>query len=316
MAKQPDPLQAYQRALRRHRATLDRLLDRRSAVALKRIYDKSQDDLERRLAKMARESRNEALTPLQAQQLLAQVYAAQRKLAEQLRRGLLPVLSEAQTAGIEETDETITQLEKERTGTLVTLPLDDVAVVAALKERRRGVLDTSTTASFTRLAARLNVKAQEQLSMSLALEESSSDAISRLRQNADAEWWQGERVIVTEMAKAYNSAQADSIELAAEEMGQLYKRWTELVDDATGMPMDNRVGKDSIALHGQVTAQTGVFVMPPDPTVHRSFWNQRYYSSPNRPNDRSVTLPWRPSWGVPGWEWRDGQRIDIPATSR
>ena len=317
MDTQPGPtLKAYQRALRRHRATLDRLLDRRSAAALKKFYSRAQDDLERQLARMARESRGEALTPLQAQQLLAALVAGQRRITAKLAANFLTVSEEAQREGVAATDDTIGRLEEEADRKAVSLPLGEMAVVAMLTEKRRGFLTTSAQSAFQQFSQRLNIRAQEQLAVSLAMEESSADAIDRLRGSADAEWWQGERIVVTETAKAFNLAQADSIDMVAREVGNLYKRWTELVDDATGMPMDNRVGKDSIALHGQVTSSNGIFVMPPDPSVHRSFWNQTYYSSPNRPNDRSVTLPWRPSWGVPGWEWRDGQRVDIAPVKR
>lgn len=184
--------------------------------------------------------------------------------------------------------------------------------MAALVERRRAVLDATNKRSFRDYGDRLTQAARQRMAVSLAIGETTTEAIDSLRETLDNEWWQGERIVVTEMAKAYNTAHADSIQLVGTELRDLKKRWTELVDDATGEPMDNRVGRDSIVLHGQVTEMDGVFVMPPDPTVHRSFWNKTYHSSPNRPNDRSVTMPWRPGWGVPGWVWRDGQRVDIP----
>lgn len=312
MASRPNTLKEYERALRRHRAVLDRILDRRSAVQLKRFYDRAQDDLERQLARAAKDTRNEPLTPLQAQQLLSLVYAAQAVITRRLHSQFTPISEEAQEEGVRETDRTLTTLEEELGEGTLDLPLLEPSVMAGLIEKRRGVLDRVNARSFRQYGDRLNQAAQRRIAVSLAIGESSSEAIDSLRQTLDGEWWQGERIIVTEMAKAYNSAQADSIALVGQEVRDLKKRWTEMVDDATGQPMDNRVGRDSIALHGQVTSMDGVFVMPPDPSVHRSFWNQTYESSPNRPNDRSVTMPWRPGWGVPAWVWQDGRRVDLP----
>jgi hypothetical protein len=312
MASRPNTVKEYERALRRHRAVLDRILDRRSALQLKRFYDRAQDDLERQLARAAKDTRNEPLTPLQAQQLLSLVYAAQSAITRRLHSQFIPISEEAQEEGVRETDRTLTTLEEELGEGTLDLPLLEPSVMAGLIEKRRGVLDRVNARSFRQYGERLNQTAQRRIAVSLAIGESSTEAIDSLRQTLDGEWWQGERIIVTEMAKAYNSAQADSIALVGQEVRDLKKRWTELVNDATGQPMDNRVGRDSIALHGQVTSMDGVFVMPPDPSVHRSFWNQTYESSPNRPNDRSVTMPWRPGWRVPAWVWQDGRRVDLP----
>lgn len=312
MASRSDTLKEYERALRRHRAALDRILDRRSAIQLKRFYDKAQDDLERQLARSAKDTRNDPVTPLQAQQLLQMVYAAQALLSRRLHSQFMVISEEAQEEGVRETDRTLTTLEDELGSGSLDLPLLEPSVMAGLVEKRRGFLEKANASSFQSYSRRLNESARRRMAVSLAIGESTTEAIDSLRQTLDEEWWQGERIIVTEMAKAYNSAQADSIALVGQEVRDLKKRWTELVDDATGRPMDSRVGKDSIALHGQVTSMDGVFVMPPDPTVHRSFWNQTYESSPNRPNDRSVTMPWRPGWRVPAWVWQDGRRVDLP----
>jgi hypothetical protein len=312
MASRSDALTRYARALRQHRAVLDRILDRRSALQLKRYYDKTQDDLERAMARMAKDTRNDPLTPLQAQQLLAVVYKAQADLARKLHSQFIPISEEAQEEGVRETDRTITSLEAELGEGDLSLPLLEPTIMAGLVERRRAYLDRANAASFRQYGIRLNQAAQQRMAVSLAVGESSTEAIDSLRQTLDSEWWQGERIIVTEMAKAYNLAHADSIVLVGQELRDLKKRWTELVDDVTGMPMDSRVGNDSLVLHGQITSMDGIFVMPPDPSVHRSFWNQTYDCSPNRPNDRSVTMPWRPGWKVPGWIWQDGQRVDLP----
>lgn len=305
-------LREYQRELKRNRATLDRVLDRRSVLSLKRYFDKAQDELERQLFVMARSVGAAPMTPLQAQQLLLQVHIAQQIVAQKLHEQFVPVSEEVQVEGVRETDRTIGVLNLALMGLAVTLPLTEPTVLRGLIEKRKGALAQSNEASFKHYGNVLINTSKEQVALSLAMGETPMEAIERVRRGLDDTWWQAERIIVTDTAKAFNTAHADSIIEAGKDLRDLKKRWTELVDDATGRPFDNRVGKDSMVLHGQVTSMDGVFVMPPDPTVHRSFWNQTYFQSPNRPNDRSVTMPWRPGYKIPGWEWRDGQRVDIP----
>jgi hypothetical protein len=105
------------------------------------------------------------------------------------------------------------------------------------------------------------------------------------------------------------------------------RRWTEYVDDATGRPLDARVANDSLVLHGQVCFQpegatfegrstflvggTGGFTMPPDGRVNAKLWGRRYAHPPNRPNDRSRLVPWKPTWGVPAYMVVNGVRMDV-----
>ena len=103
----------------------------------------------------------------------------------------------------------------------------------------------------------------------------------------------------------------------------MMQRWSEHCDDSTGMPLDNRVGVDSIAMHGQVAAPGEVFVMPsnapaPDAKgrteVPEQLVGLSWYFPPNRPNDRAIVQPWHPAWGVPGWRWDGSQRVPVTGT--
>lgn len=310
-SKQTEALRSYQAMLNRSRARLDRLLDQRSTLALKKVYDKAQDDLETRLHKMAKGVSKDPLTPLQVQQLLQQVRLAQLIISRRLHQQFMPISLEAQEEGIEQVAETVEDQERRAFDLRLSLPLGDEAVDQQLIEGRRDQLTQLNEGSYQRFGESVTAAVEAALAAALALGETPADAIARIRATVEGEWWKSERIIHTEMAFAYNTAHADSIALLGQEFRDMGKRWCELVDDLTGQPMDDRVGQDSIVLHGQVTTRSGVFVMPPDNRVSPRMWNQTYVSSPNRPNDRSVTMPWRPGWGVPGWVWRNGERVPI-----
>ena len=129
--------------------------------------------------------------------------------------------------------------------------------------------------------------------------------------------WQIERTIRTECSGAFNLGQQEAMKRLVEQTdfrGKLYKRWTELVSDLTGRPLDKRVEQDSLLLHGQVTPPAGVFVMPSSVTGNRlvqKLQGRVWSHPPNRCNDRAILTPWMAGWGIPAWIYRGGQRFSV-----
>lgn len=137
------------------------------------------------------------------------------------------------------------------------------------------------------------------------------EAVANIDRSVRDLQWQIDMAAQTHAAAAYNGAQNDTLRVIASTVPQLYKRWTELIDDHTGQPFDKRVANDSFVLHGQVAHTEALFVMPPDPRVSAKLHGKTWPHPPNRPRDRAVLVPWRPGWGVPAWEWRGGARVDL-----
>lgn len=302
--------------LRLHRATLDRFLDRRSVVALKKMYDRAQDELELKLARLVRAGRQETMTAMQAQQLLEQVREAQQIIAGKAAEHMVPISREVQAEGVRQSAATLIQLEAKFTGATMALPIEEAATFARVVEARTASLIRMHSTSWERYGARVTEQIEDSLALSLSTGDTPLEAIERIRAVTDQEWWQGERIVRTELAYSYNSAHADAIEESAKELKGLYKRWCEHVDDATGRPLDDRVANDSLAMHGQIVANDGLFVMIPDNRVSAKLWGKTWRSGPNRPNDRSVTMPWRAHWGIPGWQAVNGQRVPADVQRR
>lgn len=312
----PLPSRALQDAMRSHKRALDRILDQRSVLDLKRFYDRAQDELTRKLAASVRAGRGETMTALQMQGLLAQVRAAQATITKRLALGFEPVLKETAADGIRQASGTIRKLEKEFRGAEIRLPLEEAATFAGIQQKRLPSLIRANASSFERYGVRITQKIQEDLALSLATGETPLEAIDRVRATAGNQWWQAERIIRTESAYSWNAAHADSIEEASVALPDLMQRWSEYIDDVTGKPYDDRVAADSMVLHGQVIDVGGVFVMPPDQRVSAKVWNKTYAAPPNRPNDRSTLLPWRPAWGGYAWVWRNGRRVNVGTIKR
>jgi hypothetical protein len=140
-----------------------------------------------------------------------------------------------------------------------------------------------------------------------------ADMLSETDQILEIEAWRIERIVRTETVYAFNAAQAAAVSKLSKipEFRGLMNRWTELVDDLTRAPLDRRVGKDSIVLHGQVAKPDDVFTMPPNADVPRHLAGGSWSHPPNRPNDRAILIPWMPDWGVPAWVYRLGASIPL-----
>lgn len=139
--------------------------------------------------------------------------------------------------------------------------------------------------------------------------------VNALIDGADAalegHWAKLERIIVTESSAAFNRAQRNAIEAISKDFPNLWIRWTERVNDATGVPMDDVVGEDSIILHGQIARPIGgLFTMPSDARSETAVVGS-WAHPPDRPNDRAVITPWAKEWGIPAWIYQRGQKIPL-----
>lgn len=293
----------YEITLAEHRRRLLRLTERRGISSIKRIYDAAQQELERKLARAIGAGRGTTFTAHQHMIALAQVRQGQVMLARDISNEMGDISREAQVDALRGLGSDIERLEKHYKGSRPVLPIHEAAVFAGVIDKRKSSLMRMHEATTARMGARTVAKVEEQLAVSLASGESSAEAVDRVQEVTEGEFWQAERIVRTEVAYAQNAATADGIEEIQKEVPEMRMRWTEHVTD-DGEPMDDRVGADSIAMHAQLDVD-GVFTMPDDAEgVWAGLLGETWDHPPNRPNDRSVLTPWMLDWGVPAWEWR------------
>jgi hypothetical protein len=291
-----------------HRQRLASLAEGRSASTLKKLYERAQDELEAKLRRIP--GRKDTFSAHQHRILLAQARQGEMVVAQRMA-GELGVLSrEAQVDSLRGLGSWIGKMEKVYKGSEVALPIDEAARFWGVIDKRRTSLIRAHETSMARYGTRLATTLERELGMSLATGETMDGAIDRVRAAADNKWYEAERVVRTETAWAYNATHADGIAEVAEDVPDLYMRWTEHVTD-DGEPMDDRVGEDSIVMHGQVAKPGALFTMPRDARVSSSMWDEQWAHPPNRPNDRSVLTAWRPGWGGLAWEYRGRRRREL-----
>jgi hypothetical protein len=277
---------------------------------LKKLYRDAQTDLERKLAQSAGGTRV-TFTVQQQRAFLAMVKQAQIELARNMASNLGQLSSQASRRTLQQLIRKVKRMEKKFANAVVTLPIEEAARFEGILDKNKSSLLKMHATSMSRYGTSLVRKMEQSLGQSLIRGVSIGDAIDAVMEQADIEWWQAERIVRTEQAWAYNATHAAAVEDAAKDLPDMMMRWTELVNDKTGLPLDTRVGADSIAMHGQLAPPGGLFTMPADPDVHRSLQGQSWSHPPNRPNDRSVLQPWRPHWGIPGWILRNGRKVPL-----
>jgi hypothetical protein len=300
----------YQQLAEEHLRRLARVSERGSVARLRRLYQSALDEMERDVRRVSRGAMKDSFTAHHRRMILLQLRQGVRLMSQRLSLSTVDFAREAAADARGATFKNIVRLEQEFSGTTPVLPVEEaVRFIAAptpgqttslLRDASgHGLLPGRVQTSMARYGARLVTAFEQDMSKSLLLGETVGQAIDRLRDTGNLEWWQAERIARTETAWAYAAATMEAAEAAREELPDLELRWTEYVSDSTGAPLDNRVAADSLALHGQLPAH-GVYTLPLD--------GRQYSHPPNRPNDRSVLQPWRPHWRVPAWRW-NGRRV-------
>lgn len=188
--------------------------------------------------------------------------------------------------------------------------LNNVGTIEKIADARLKHVQAERGVSAVSLASRVQANALGSMRQALADGLTPQQFLDSLHAKMREEWWMVERTLRTENAYAYCRAQADAVATVVraepELRGKLFQRWTEKVSDVTGAPLDKRVGKDSLVLHGQVALPGKSFTMPADPRAPSRMVGKSWFHPPNRPNDRAVLTPWMSDWGVPGWEYGGG----------
>ena len=304
---------------------LERLIHQRGVVPVRRLIEQAMADLERTSVSLGKPG--ETFTEVQRQAILAQYRALLVQLEPRMTRTLGEASREAQEQSIRDLVKLIAVGEAAFEGVVTPLPLEQAARMAGIIDRDRDSILRQHGVSVRTYGIQSIGEMETVLSQSFAQGMGYAETVSQVLDYVESTRYRAERIVRTETSFAYNTTHATAIDDAAELVDGLMRRWTEFVNDQTGAPLDGRVANDSLVLHGQVCFQpegatfeprttfllggTGGFTMPPDRRVNAKLWGRRYAHPPNRPNDRSRLVPWKPTWSVPAYMVVNGQRMDV-----
>ena len=304
----------YHQVVAEHHARLERLAEHRGVARLRRIYDDAQADVQRSIKGLVRGRRGSEFTAHHKRMVMAQLIHGQAYVAKRLGAELGDAARDAQRDVLRALARDVSRLEAKFSGHAPVLPIEDAARFAGVIDKRKTSLLVQHKESLNNYGARAVAKMEDALSHTLLVGEGQGQAIDRISDIVDGEFYQVERIARTELAWAANATTADGLQSVAEVVPDMMMQWREMVSDG-GQPLDDRVGVDSLALHGQVARPGGMFTTParsPDgEAVSDSLAYEEIAFPPNRPNDRATLAPWRSHWGIPGWRWAAGRRVPM-----
>ena len=306
----------YLAVMLQHTALLTQVAEKRNVVAIRKTYQREVRDFVAQLHKVHRQTRrvtsdNKPISGYEAQVAIAQV----RRLIPQMSVALLKTLNasvrEAQIAGLRTVIASVEKLERDLAKNTVALTVQQPAMFSSILEQRLPTIERSAIEALQNYGQQTAEEVQRQLSLAIALDETFDETMIRVEDVLIGAQWKADRIARTEAAFGFNAALYDGVSSMSRQFPDVENRWTELVYDSSGEPMDARVAVDSLALHGQIAGANGIFVMPPDPRVRPTMWGETYRFPPNRPNDRAVLVPWKPTWGVPGYRYVNGKAVGV-----
>jgi hypothetical protein len=225
---------------------------------------------------------------------------AQPAIARSALDATLPVLDQTRRASVEDADEALG-----RRNLRDALSPSERSRLTGRDAAAVGVL----ALAFSRFAVECEARARAALADGLRREAPVHQVVSALENATLGRVGTAEVIARTEAAYAWSAVQNGVVDVLSGVVPGMRKRWTELVNDMTGAPLDNRVAPDSMVLHGQL-AVDGLFIMPPDDRAPSKMVGKTWAQPPNRRNDRARLTVWRAGWGVPAWEWR-GRRVAV-----
>ena len=274
------------------RRRADRVLDRTALIPAERVWSTQVGRLATGLSRHLKMSLMEPASPAAVVQALAYL----RLNIPTITNAIGHVLGETTRQVVTEGFESVAAFMGQVKG--ATLPLDALHLRNRVISARTVELGRLRRASANHLAQEIHETLHNKL-IAITPKQSVGDLVTLANQYLDDEDWKIDRLVRTETSFSYNAAGNDAIgELAVEsEFRGLCKRWTELISDL-GVPFDNKVAPDSIAMHAQVTKPDGMFTMPEGTN---KMMGRSWPHSPNRPHDRSITTPWMKEWNIPGW---------------
>ena len=294
---------------------LNRLIDKGGVKRLKKLYEQAQAEFTSKLSKRFG-SNAKTFTTSQMKMFQAMVRQGQMQIAKSMGDVLAATTEETKADALRAAIKGFKQLEKKFTGIATALPVEEASRFAGVLGKNTSLIKKHSTHLMGKAGVKTIRKIEQELALSLMTGETIRAAIDRVQDIAGNQWYQAERIVRTEQAWAFNATHAAAIADATDELPDIMMRWTELVDDRTGKPLDDRVAKDSIAMHGQVAPPGGKFTMPNKTAVPVALWGKSWDHPPNRPNDRATLQPWRPHWGIPGWILKGGKRVSLAQNKR
>lgn len=255
-------------------------LEKREAERVIRAYRSIRSDLRDRLDSMPRGS----FTAQQMRGVLFQIESAISAMSGSLKYEMDSSAQAAAEKGIEDLLSEISKFDGKFLGAVAPIDLDAVVVATDTKN----FLFNRYEASMRSYNELLRARFAQGLSQAAIEEVSMSEVVQRVGQTFLGEEWKVHQIVRTELHNVYATGKMNG-------MKRLWDNGNGDIPDlkkALFHPMDNRTGQDS-----KKAAALELVVPIDEPFVYT--WKgetRKFMAPPDRPNDRSILIPYRDSW--------------------
>lgn len=264
----------------------------RGVGRMSRIYAIAQSQLLDRLEDLRRRGMGQSFTATQLQAIHDQAHWAVRSIQHQMAGHLAVVGPEASSLATVHMHSSMERLTSAFRQSTPWIPTFEIATFQNLLPQVDASLLSRYQSSVQTYGPPVIKRIQDKLSVALVKNSTVDEAVDAVAGEKGVfagERWRAERIVRTEMSYSYGVAKQASMEKVSHRVQRMKKRLV-----AT---FDNRTGKDSIELNGQVKDVHQPFVwvvknskgQPTGKVVH-------YMQPPNRPNDREISIPWMEGW--------------------
>lgn len=240
-------------------------------------YREARRELQDRLLSV----RGDSFTAQQLRGTLVQVDTALAAMARGLKESMGESAELVAESGVEDLVEEIRAFEEHFRGAVVPINVD----AAAIATDQKNFLFNQYEASLEAYSADLRAQLANSLTQAVIQQAPLSNVIRGMGQFFMGEEWKLHRIARTELHHAYGMGKLEGMRRLLD--GQVPDLMKTLVH-----PMDDRTARDS-----KYVARLDLIVPVDQPFKYKWRGEERIYMTPpDRPNDRSIMVPYRPVW--------------------
>lgn len=252
------------------------LEDKEAQKLLKNLKSVKQD-LSERLFR----GRDGTFTEQQLRSTLAQVNAIIEALNQKLKTGMADAVDVLGSKGVEDLVTEVNKFQKVFEGSVQPINLD----AATIAQDTNNFLLNQYESSIDAYSEGLRQQITQGLTEAVLAQSNYSQVVYRLGQFFGGEEWKIQRIARTELHNMYNKAKMQG-------MGDVRDDYLPDLKKTLIHPMDSRTGDDS-----KYAAKLDLVVNIDEPFVYKYKGQvRRFMTPPDRPNDRSILVPYRKAW--------------------
>jgi hypothetical protein len=266
----------------KHAADVMSLSDAASARVAK-SYKRVRQDLRDRLDSLPRGT----FTAQRMRSVLVQVDAALNAMGE----GLLGDMdTEGQDAAELGVNHLIAEIEKWDSHFLGAVSPINIDLVESATNAKNLIINDATKSSVDTYSSQVRGRIAQGLSDGVISQSSTGEMMTAIGKTLLGEEWKLTRIVRTELMGIYSRGKLTGMSDLTADLPDLMKTvWN---------PMDNRTADDSKYVEKRVEQEDPKLIIPVDEYFSYKWRGQvrRYLAPPDRPNDRSILIPYRKSW--------------------